>query len=166
VPTEKELDTALERAFAEDPGFVDWFTEQTRFAGRGAHYSWSRSNNAYSKFPFAVEDPVTGAHVMVTREGETDVLVVLEDRDGVRLALHIENKLRNSSFTPDQPAMYHARAKHWIGQKRYGEYTHFLTVLVAPERFRERNPKLSTQFDHYISHEKIASHVPAFNYPR
>jgi hypothetical protein len=98
------------------------------------------------------------------RECETDILVVYETSDGRRLALHIENKLANGSFTKDQPELYRARKDQWKGRENLGNYSEAMTVLIAPQRFYDRHRPEVDKFDAYISHEAIAEHIDRFKY--
>ena len=47
---------------------------------------------------------------MVSRQRETDVLVVLGNAADQRVSIHIENKLASGSVTPNQPEICAARA--------------------------------------------------------
>lgn len=58
--------------------------------------------------------------------------------------------------------MYSHRAAHWLGNFRYGGYTEFETVLLAPEAFRQRNAEQAMIFGCFISHEAVSDYVPLF----
>jgi hypothetical protein len=156
---EKDVDSALEEQFRNSPGFVAWFLAQIGVTVVGVRYLWSRSNNPFGRAPLITADPQTGLRETVMREGETDVLVVLEDAEGMRFALHIENKV-TSPFTTLQPELYAARAAYWVGSERYGNYTKFKTVLVAPRSFQTRWEGDARKFDAFVSYEDLAPHVP------
>ena len=160
--TEKELDEALDKAFKDSHEFTIWFLSKTKFAEISAQYYWSRSDNPWGRVPSEEPDPETGKLEKIIRESETDVLVVFEAEGNKRFALHIENKLGNGKFTLGQPRNYTVRAKHWAGNPKYGNYTEFETVLVAPKEFYERNIEEARIFDRFISHEEIASFIPIF----
>ena len=161
-PTEKDLDRAIEDAFKTTPGFVDWFLAQTKFKDEGATYCWSRSNHPWGKVDLTVPNPHTGESERISREGETDVLVVFETASKKKVALHIENKLTAGKFTLWQPELYAARAASWKGHPSYGEYEEWETILVAPTAFFDRNELDARKFDRFIPHEEIAVHVPVF----
>lgn len=162
APTEKELDAALESALKDDPAFFAWFLEQTPLDVQGATYHWSRADHPWGTIDFVSLDAGTGLAKTERRECETDVLLVIDVPDGRRCALHIENKLGAGAFTSDQPQMYRQRAEQWANQGKYRNYSSFATVLVAPERFRERQPDQCAHFDCFISHEQLATRLPAF----
>jgi hypothetical protein len=104
------LDQELEKAFRDNADFRNWFLSRTRFAGRATSYVPSRSDHPWGKFPIELPNPETGVSEIVNKEGETDVLVVLESNEKVRIALHIENKLGSGRFTKFQSELYQARA--------------------------------------------------------
>ena len=160
--SEKELDKALEDGFQSRPGFTDWFLSQTKFADLGGHYQCSRSDNPWCGVPTTISDPDTGVEKQVVIESETDVLVVFETASKSRFALHIENKLALGRFTVHQPELYAARARFWMNKARYGNYSEFETVLVAPTAFYRRWATDAAKFDRFISHEDIARFLPVF----
>jgi hypothetical protein len=163
LPKEKDLDVALETAFRENRAFVDWFLSKTKFNACGAVYNWSRSNYPWGKAELKIINVQTGEDETISREGETDVLVVFELPDNKsRFALHLENKIASGSFTDLQPEVYRARAEKWKGNPKYGNYIDWETVLVAPHSFFDRNKTDATKFDSYVSHEDIARYVPLF----
>lgn len=107
-------------------------------------------------------NPQTGDQETVIKEGETDVLVVLEDFAKRRVAIHIENKLASGHFTSFQPELYAARAACWKGNPKYCGYEDWETVLVAPQAFYDRWKTEAAKFDRFVPHEEIALHVPLF----
>jgi hypothetical protein len=144
------------------PEFVTWFVDQTGFAGRGCTYRWSRSDHPWSRLTFRVDDPDSGGTREITRDSETDVLVTLDTSDDRIVALHIENKLGNGHFEPYQPETYAIRAEHWLDSPKFGGYSEYETVLVAPVSFYERNKAQSDIFDCFISHEQVSRFIPEF----
>ena len=160
--TEKVLDKAIEDAFRSSPAFANWFLAQTKFAHESASYCWSRSNHPWGKVPLPVRDPETGDIAIQHFESETDILVVFATGKGQRFALHIENKLANGAFTHQQPDLYGPRAQLWRNNPKYGSYTEYETVLIAPRMFYERWIEGAGKFDRYIAHEDIAAHLPIF----
>ena len=161
--SEKQLDLALDDAFRHDPSFASWFVDQTKFAGMGGTYLWSRSNHPWGRVAHTTQDPTTGEVVTTIKEGETDVLVVFTTANGLRFALHIENKVSVGKFMPEQPELYSVRARQWMGNPKYQSYTDFETVLVAPKMFYQRNESACRLFDRYIPHEDIAQFIPLFS---
>lgn len=162
MATEKELDRALAAELEANHKFLDWLVSQTKFAGRGAVFHSCRADHPWGTHPFPTIDPVTGENATTKRQSETDVLLVVSDRDGQLLGLHIENKIGPGKFTDLQPEMYAHRAAHWIGNPRYGGYADFETVLLAPEVFRERNAIQAALFGCFISHESAGQYIPLF----
>lgn len=160
--TEKMLDKAIEQAFIKSKDFADWFLSRTKFSGTQALYDWSRSDHPWCSMTVPTHDPHTGATGFRRIESETDILVVFRKPDSMRFALHIENKLASGTFTIDQPDLYAARARHMAGNPKYGDYSDFETVLIAPQKFYERWPGGSAKFDRYVSHEDISTHLQEF----
>ena len=161
-PTEKALDRALAKAIEAPGPFLGWLLGHTKFANRGATLIKCRCDHPWGKHPYTAIDQATGASVQSFRESETDVLVVLRASDGETLGVHIENKLGSGRFTADQPEMYAFRAKHWIGNAKYGGYSDFDTILLAPLEFKLRNSDQLRHFGCFVSHEDVATHVPEF----
>jgi hypothetical protein len=162
MATEKELDRALAAELETNPNFVDWLISHTKFSGCGATFHSCRADHPWGTHPFPSIDPATGENITTRRQSETDVLLVVSDRSGRLLGLHIENKVGAGKFTDLQPEMYAHRATHWIGNPRYGGYADFETILIAPEVFRERNAAQAALFGCFVSHEAVAQHVPLF----
>lgn len=162
-PSEKQLDRALDNAFRHNPVFATWFVNQTRFAGMGATYLWSRSDHPWGRVAHVVKDPATDEATTTMKEAETDVLVVFTTVSGLRFALHIENKVSVGKFMPDQPELCAVRARQWLGNPKYQSYTDFETVLVTPKAFYLRNEQACRIFDRYIPHEDIAQFIPMFS---
>lgn len=161
-PSEKKLDAALDTAFKNQPEFVQWFLERTRFSGRGAKYLWSRSDHPWGTIDYTSINPETGLTETTRKECETDVLVVLKAEDGEILALHIENKIASGKFTALQPELYRPRAEQWKDNPKYQNYSDFQTILVAPKVFYDRSRTQADLFDCFITHEDIARFIPLF----
>jgi hypothetical protein len=162
VSHEKLLDQALELALKSGSEFCSWFAGKTN-AGSGYHkYVISRSNYPWGTARLLLPNSQTGALEMVSRQGETDVLVVLSNDAGQRVGIHIENKLAGGTFTPYQPEVCAARADAWIGKTKYGNYHSWETVLVAPTSFYQRHQSDARKFKAFIAHEELAVKVPSF----
>jgi hypothetical protein len=162
MPSEKELDLALASALESDPKFLDWLVSHTTFSGLGATFHSCRSNHPWGTHPFPAKDALTGEPVSSTRQSETDVLLIVRDREDRLLGVHIENKIGSGKFTQLQAEMYPYRAAHWVDNPRYGGYVAFDTVLLAPEDFRQRNAAQAALFGSFISHESVAHFIPLF----
>ena len=160
--SEKDLDQILDKGFINSSSFAKWFLSKTRFSKLNATYKWSRSDHPWGRVPLEVINPLTGENETVIRESETDVLVVFETEDNRSIALHIENKLADGTYTQYQPELYGERAKLWLNTEKYSNYSDFETVLVAPIEFYANNFKESQCFDKFISYEEIAILLPEF----
>ncbi len=160
--TEKELDAVLSNALATNTDFLRWFLDQTKFKSDYYKYFWSRSDHPWGTINFERFDAQTSRVVFEKRQSETDILVVLEDQRGDKVALHIENKLSDGHFTEYQAEMYPQRAKQWMNKDKFKNYTEFQTILVAPLLFYKRNIDKARLFDCYISHENIGKHLTEF----
>lgn len=163
MPTEKQLDVAFELAVQNDADFLAWFVGRLKHGGTYPHFHWSRSNYAWGKVKLLLPNSETGALETVWREGETDVLVVLEGDSGERLGVHVENKLASGAFTLFQPEVCAARAEAWVGNPNYHSYQRWETVLLAPNSFYKRNMIEARKFITFISHEDVGERLPAFN---
>ena len=161
--TEKDLDKALDEGFKHSSEFSKWFLSKTRFSKLNATYNWSRSDNPWGRFTFDVDKKENGKIEQITRDSETDVLVIFEDELNNKFALHIENKLANGKFTQYQPEFYSKRAEAWANNEKFGNYTDFETVLVAPIEFYKNNFRASQYFDKYVSYQEVAILLPEFS---
>lgn len=164
--SEDDMCAAFAHELQNSPAFVGWLLDRTRFAsfGSSARVLWEeQKQNRYSPSAPWWRHWFTSKCICTGCFGgrETDIFVVFETNNKERFALHIENKLQKSSFTPGQAAAYAARAKCWERQERFLDYSQSQTVLLAPASFLERNADAAL-FDVSISHEDISSHCPAF----
>lgn len=161
--TEKDLDKALDEGFKRPQEFGRWFLSKTRFSKLNAKYIWSHSDNPWGRFTFDITNSETGINETITRDNETDVLVVFGDESGNKFAFHIENKLANGKFTEYQPEFYSKRAEAWKNNAKFGNYSDYETVLVSPLEFYTANFNAAQQFDKYISYEEIGILLPKFS---
>lgn len=90
------------------------------------------------------------------------MLLIVKGKSDELLGIHIENKLGSGKFTELQPEMYPQRAVHWLNNPRYGGYSEFDTVLLAPEMFRLRNAAQALLFGCFVSYESVAGFIPMF----
>ena len=89
-------------------------------------------------------------------EGETDVLVVLKNATYERLALHIEHKQPGRPFERGQAAQYSLRAAKLANKEKYGNYTSWRTVLVAPKQLCEDEVEEAARFDVVVDYHEMA----------
>jgi hypothetical protein len=149
--TEKELDRLFAAKFGACPDSRRWFLERTKFSGRQCRVLLLRADHPW------YQSKKTGV------QSETDILIVLEDgATQERFALHIENKLANGRYTPNQPQLYLERAEDWRDDPRYGSYDEYETVLIAPHVFHRGNIERSAPFHRFVAHEEIAAFIPEF----
>jgi hypothetical protein len=160
--SEKILDKALDKAFQTNPRFAEWFLAWTVYATRRACPIWSRSDHPWGSLSVVTNNPATGVDERKIVESETDVLVVFESADCNRFALHIENKLANGQFRPSQPEYYKLRAQKWLNNPKYGNYSEFQTVLVAPQSFINKWRPDANKYDTHVTLEDIALYIPEF----
>ena len=160
--SEKALDLALGRELANSDSFLHWFLSKTRFADEVAERVLIRSDWPWGKVKLRLWNAASQSYETTSREGETDLLMVLQSQRRGRFALHIENKVSSGRFTDRQPELYRARAAVWAGDAKYGDYEEWETVLIAPLSFYERNRYEASKFNRFISHEDIAAHIPEF----
>lgn len=163
IISEKQLDLALARELAGSVEFLRWFLSRTSFAHEDVQIVLTRSDWPWGRVKLRLWNPETQVYDSATREGETDLLVVLQSARRGRFALHIENKLQSGRFTDRQPELYRARAAAWAGKAKYRDYEEWETVLVAPRAFYEQNEYEAAKFNRFSSHEDIAVHVPEFH---
>jgi len=163
VPSEKELDKALESALRDDKEFRDWFLDQLPNKTDYKELVLCRSDHPWGKIRAILPNENTGALEPIERESETDILAVFENSKGIRVGVHIENKLALGSFTRYQPDLYAARAEQWMGRKAYGAYHHWLTVLLAPKAFIEAYESDCRKFQIRITHEQLAEKIDLFS---
>ena len=111
--SERDIDLLLLEEFLSSPDFSDWFVKQ------------------------ALGDSVNLGRCMEARRsvsdgsGESDLEISLEQEDGVRTRLLIENKV-NAGLQPTQAERYHKRGKSSKARNLCSSYH---TVIVAPARY-------------------------------
>ena len=110
--SERDLDFVLAEEIECSRSFRAWFLQKT-------------------SEPDQIHELLRLGRSISTRHGETDLLVVSRNGNGLSRALLIENKIA-ASFTPLQPERYGIRGKEGIDS---GEWNAFATVLIAPERY-------------------------------
>lgn len=159
---EDDLNLAFANKLVESPEFVSWMLSRTKFRKDVAHAQLLHEEQAIRPAKFWWKHwwckvPELNA------DSETDIFLVFQIDEGrQRFALHIENKLANSTFTKRQPESYAFRARHMMNKPRYLYYSDFETVLMAPLIFQSTYRSKCGLFDRYISHEDIANFVPEF----
>jgi hypothetical protein len=143
---EKDLDLLLEHALWEKADFRGWFLAACGVPENDWRCDWSRADRVWT----TVLDE-EGKRC----EGETDLLVVLENAGFERRALHIENKQPGRPFETEQAAQYPRRAAKLAAKKRYGNYTSWRTVLVAPKKLCEDDAEEAAHFDVVVDYNEM-----------
>jgi hypothetical protein len=132
--SERDMDFLLAEEIECDQQFVCWLIDRTDGVSAGAKV-------------------VRVGRSVVTRQGETDLLVVYSTPGGGTRALLIENKIA-APFTRLQAERYRIRGNEGV---RDGEWSEFATVLVAPQK--RIADKTSRVFDYQISYEECEAAV-------
>jgi ADP-ribosyl-[dinitrogen reductase] hydrolase len=159
---EKDLDEALAIALRGNQRFADWLLSQTPFDKTSARVDWVRADNPWTTSIVQTRDSETGEITARPMQGETDVLAVYETNDGVRIGLHIENKMSGASFRTLQAERYRSRAQQWVGNPKYGNYSHWLTVVIAPKSVQRKAPDQISKFDVVIDSRAVGAFVRAY----
>jgi hypothetical protein len=137
---ERYMDLFLEEEIMCDPAFAEWFGRHLGITGAKA---------------------VDAEASLRCGDGETDLVVILEDRSGVRHLVHVENKV-DSSFQKSQAERYRPRTRAHAAALGIGSS---VTCLVAPARYGNRFIAQSTM-DHVITYEAIMARIGETSGPR
>ncbi len=139
---EHHIDFLLEEEFAANPAFLTFFLEAAR-----EHCQLLEEGD----LPDASSAPdCSSVRSVMTDKVETDVLVVYQSIGSFgRIAILIEDKIR-AGFQQQQAERYQVRGEPG---KSSGEWDHFWTCLIAPERYTRGNQG----FDTRISLETLKS---------
>jgi hypothetical protein len=152
ITTEKDLDLMLEHSIWTDNAFRHWFLTKCGLEADNWKCVWSRADSPWTTV--INEDGKSS-------QGETDVLIVFANPDGDRMALHIENKRPGGKFVAGQAAQYPLRAAKLSSKAKYGSYSQWRTVLVAPKRLVDEHPTDVAHFDASVPYEEVASRIAA-----
>jgi hypothetical protein len=148
---EKELDRVLGAALRDDDEFLSWLLARVGFDPAGAQRVLLRDDWPWGK-------PKGDQRIF----RETDILLVCENADGVRFALHLENKGPRRPFGVDQASDYPIRARAWAGVEKWGRYSIWKCVLVAPRAYAAKAPVECSYFDAHVTYEEVAERLPEF----
>jgi hypothetical protein len=143
---EKDFDLLLEQALWEKADLRSWLVAACGVPGHDWRCAWSRADHVWTT--------VLDEHGKKW-EGETDVLIVLENENHERLALHIENKQPGRLFEEGQAVQYPLRADKLKAREKYGDYESWRTVLVAPKQLCEDNPDEAGRFNAVVDYHEL-----------
>jgi len=148
---ESILNLAFANKIKSSPEFAHWLLGKTKFKGSDASVILARGD-----WPW-YQSKSTGV------QSETDILIVFQQQaPPERFALHIENKQLKDKFRPNQPELYHIRAKDWLGLPKWGGYKDYEVLLIAPLEFYHRNQDKCDTFHRYIAYEEVAEFIAEF----
>lgn len=157
------LDEAFAEAFECNPEMQRWLLSEGRFA------RFADRAQLLVDEQTAIRKPPTKnwwqywwCRLPDGSESETDLFFVFE-ADGLRFALHIENKPPHGKLTLEQAAGYRRRAAFKANTPSWLDYVDFETILIAPLAFIVTNAEAADQFDRTISYERIAIFVSTFS---
>jgi hypothetical protein len=158
------LNLAFANKLTESREFVCWLLNRTKFADCA-----ERAILLHEEQDAARQARFWWRHWWCTVPGlgdsETDIFLAFAvPEKPERFCLHIENKIINSTFTPNQAERYAARARYMLNNSKSAKLrcADFETVLLAPRLFREANRSRCDQFGSFIPHEDITIFVPEF----
>jgi len=130
---ERDMDLLILEEFVSDPDFVQLFLDTI---GITEHY--------------VIEQAI---HSLRDADlGESDIVFIL-NIDGVRHAIHIEDKI-DALAMPDQHDRYILRAEKDIAAGLYDTYSVF---IVAPAKYLSAN-KEARKYENQLSYEQLRSH--------
>ena len=144
---EKDLDLLLEHALWESSGVRGWLLQACGLSAANWNCVWSRADNVWTSVLDAKGTKL---------EGETDVLVGTQNAGNERLALHIENKRPGRRFVNEQAVQYPLRAAKLAASEKYGNYTSWRTILVAPRSLIEEHQDEVAYFDALVDYHELA----------
>ena len=87
MPSEKELDRALALELETNSEFLSWLISHTKFAGEDVKFHSCRADHPWGSHPFTSSDLAADETTTVTRQSETDVLLVISDENGRKLGI-------------------------------------------------------------------------------
>jgi hypothetical protein len=79
-----------------------------------------------------------------------------------RFALHVENKLPNGTLTRHQAKGYRVRAQFMANRPAFLNDSGHRTVILACQRFQQRNSESCAEFDCRLTYEDISVFLPIF----
>lgn len=117
---ERHIDFLLEEEFNCNPSFLSYFVE------KAASPSFPAQETRKPKSPVEIEVSRSSTDMF----GEADLIVIYSNKNGARIALLIEDKIR-AAFQPGQAERYQMRGESGKGNR----WDSFWTCLVAPNLY-------------------------------
>jgi hypothetical protein len=158
---EVELDHAFAETLERAPDFQHWLLASSRFSwmAEGARLLVSEQTSARKARHWWKH---WWCELPDGSQSETDIFAVFEGANGLRFALHVEDKPCDGVLTLRQAADYRRRAIFMARKERYLSYQDFETILIAPRSFIDAHLDCQAQFDRAIAYEALARHIPLF----
>lgn len=128
---ERDIDLILIEELHSSLGFREWFGRQLGLDSDDT------------------KELIDIRHSVTDFTGESDIELGLCGEDGVRRLVLVENKI-DAEFQDDQLDRYHDRGRERVK----GDWTQYLTCLIAPERYLSTTRVIDT-VDSVISYESI-----------
>lgn len=86
--------------------------------------------------------------------GESDIVIVLEDKNGIKHGILIEDKI-NAPAMPEQYERYVKRGKEAVKMK---EYNDFYVFIIAPKSYLESNAE-AKKYPNKIAYEELLNYM-------
>jgi hypothetical protein len=131
--TERDIDLLLVEELYCSPEFVVWMAAQCGITGRLKSWDVKHSKRR------------------TRSRREIDIFVELDQLDGARVALLIENKL-DATEQPDQAESY----REELGILDEG-FDHAAMMVACPEAYASQHPEFTGKFDATVTYEMIAA---------
>jgi hypothetical protein len=163
---EEQLDRAFANFLLSSKSFRDRILHKTRFSGVAQEAVLLQQEQVRARPRTKPENwwKHWWCRLDDGSESETDIFGVLGlSRSGTRVALLIENKTVHGKFTPAQPESYARRAKFIANKPKYLNYSEYVCLLIAPNRFLSANEDALSHFDSVLPYESIGKFVPEFS---
>lgn len=129
--TERDLDLLFMQKFSSDRQFLKLFLDEI----------------GYNEADMTIR---TISHSVSTEDGESDIVVTLDSKNGRKIALLIEDKI-NAPAMGNQALRYGKRGDK---AKARGEYDEYHIFIVAPQKYLDGNTE-ARNYPHRISYETI-----------
>ena len=172
APKEKEFSGPFANQLANDPAFLRWILDKTKFREfEGAHVLADEMKNSRS----TVASTWWASHYTETcrcfgcEGSETDILAIVADSNGRTVALHVEVKQPSDTFNLSrrQAERYPVRAACWVSKAPSNVLPHedACTILLCSSDKLSAFAAEAAHFDTVVTFEEIARDFPAATAP-